>query len=59
MCQSNIKMNNPDGAWPYPGAGVEGTAAWNEANRNGNMVSPFYFRSISGQLGYNRNVLVN
>lgn len=33
-----FKMNNPDGSWPYP-AGVEPSAAWNEANRgNGNMM---------------------
>ena len=35
------KMNNPDGSsWPYAGA-VDGAAAaaWNDVQRNGNMVS--------------------
>ena len=42
-------MNNPDGtSWPYAGS-VDGAAAaaWNDVQRNGNMVSSTSFRFIS------------
>ena len=42
-------MNNPDGtSWPYAGS-VDGAAAaaWNDVQRNGNMVRSTSFRFIS------------
>ena len=33
-------MNNPDGSsWPYAGVDGAAAAAWNDVQRNGNMVS--------------------